>query len=79
MSRSKWKINIIQEPVFDKKILVPTRNSNVSAFSIGKIAKIHNGKKNIFFKVFPDQLGYKFGEFVTTRKLCIHKAKKLHK
>mgnify|MGYP002386171945 CR=1 FL=1 len=79
MSRSKWKIEPIQEPRFEKKILVPTRHSIVSSYNLGKIAKIHNGKKNIFIKVFPDQLGAKFGEFVTTRKLCVHKTKKLHK
>jgi len=79
MSRAKWKIDVLQEPLFKKKILVQTRNGTIYRQVVGKIVKIHNGKKNIFFKVYPDQVGSKFGEFVTTRKLCIHKTKKLHK
>lgn len=79
MSRAKWKINVIQEPFFEKKILVQTRNSVITSQVVGKIVKIHSGKKFIFFKITPDQIGFKFGEFVTTRKLCVHKTKKLHK
>lgn len=79
MTRAKWKIVLIQEPIEHKNSVIVSRSRRIPQYLHGKIVRIHSGKKNIFLKITRYHLGHKFGEFVTTRKFPAHKAKKLHK
>ena len=79
MSRSIWKNSIILNENFkdfNKKIKITNRNSIISSDFLNKKVSIYNGK--VFINIFIDKnkIGYKFGEFVYTRKPCIHKTKK---
>lgn len=79
MSRSIWKTPIILNENFNKsnkKIKITKRNFIISPSFLNKKISIYNGK--VFINVFIDKskIGYKFGEFVYTRKPCIHKTKK---
>ena len=79
MSRSVWKTPIILNNNFsesNKKIKITNRNSIISSKFLNKKVSIYNGK--VFVNIFIDKnkIGYKFGEFVYTRKPCIHKKKK---
>ncbi len=72
MSRSKWKGNFISNVFLKKslntKLVIWSRTSSITADFIGKTVGIHNGKefKNVYIK--ETYLGYKFGEFVFTKK-----------
>ena len=79
MSRSVWKTPIILNEdfkKFKKKIKITKRNFIISSSFLNKMVSIYNGK--VFINVFIDKskIGYKFGEFVYTRKPCVHKTKK---
>ncbi len=72
MSRSKWKGQFLSR-VFLKKTLNPkltiwSRTSTITKDFIGKTVAVYNGKQftNVYIK--EDKVGYKFGEFVFTRK-----------
>lgn len=82
MSRSVWKTPIIlNEKIqkFDKKIKIIKRNFIISSDFLNKKVSVYNGK--VFVNIFIDKnkIGYKFGEFVYTRKPCMHKQKKNNK
>ena len=84
MSRSSWKfpivlkenLNFILKKNKSKNIKIIERNAIITSEFLNKKVSIYNGK--VFINVFIDKnkIGYKFGEFVYTRKPCIHKKKK---
>ena len=59
----------------NKKITLKTwcRSSMVLPSMIGHIISIYNGKKHIPVYISDSMVGYKFGEFVSTRKFKTHK------
>lgn len=78
MSRSKWKNPVVLNEKIEindfKKInKITQRNVIISSEFLNKKVKIYNGK--VFVNIFIDQpkIGYKFGEFVYTRKFCVFK------
>ena len=78
MSRSIWKIPVTLNEnfsKFNKKIKVTKRNLIIPSNFLNKKISIYNGK--VFVNVFIDKnkIGYKFGEFVYTRKPCVYKTK----
>ncbi len=78
MSRSVWKIPVnLNENFrkFNKKIKITKRNCLIPSDFLNKKISIYNGK--VFVNIFIDRnkIGYKFGEFVYTRKPCIYKTK----
>lgn len=80
MSRSKWKSpfldNFILDGNFEKVSKIWSRRSVIPSFLIGKMVSIYNGK--IFKKLFinREKVGYKFGEFCSTRLFVKKKIKK---
>jgi small subunit ribosomal protein S19 len=83
MSRSSWK------PLYIKNnFLQSSKNLNLKLFDRGQIIskeflnntiKIYNGIKFFEILVTEKMLGYKVGEFAPTRKIPLHKKKKLIK
>ncbi len=74
MSRSKWKGNFIDQAVLktkdnDKKqIKLWSRRSVIPAFLIGSNVLVYNGKEFKKITITREKIGFKFGEFCTTRK-----------
>lgn len=77
MSRSLKK-----GPFFKKDLIKKTKKYNIAKKSfrilpeyIGKIFNIYNGKQFIKIKITDSKIGFKFGEFINTKKRCKHKKK----
>ena len=72
MSRSKWKGNYVKACVAKsknlKKKIVWSRSSTILPAFVGQTVLVHNGK--MFKKIFinSEKVGYKFGQFIFTRK-----------
>nr|YP_009684014.1 ribosomal protein S19 [Lessonia spicata]QDP13838.1 ribosomal protein S19 [Lessonia spicata]QWK44647.1 ribosomal protein S19 [Lessonia spicata] len=82
MSRSNWKTPFIDKSLLkqltsqQKKKLTWSRRSTIYPAAVGLKLQIHNGKNMIARNIKPEMVGYKLGEFVTTRKNFIAKKKK---
>jgi ribosomal protein S19 len=81
MSRSSWKKPVIMNENLKrsrskKRLKITKRNFIISPYYLNRKVCIYNGK--VFVNVFIDKkkIGYKFGEFVYSRKICEHKVKK---
>lgn len=74
MSRSKWKGFFIEKNYLTikqkktKKIQIWSRSSTISESLLNKNVYIYNGKNFKRIKVNRAKVGYKFGEFASTRK-----------
>lgn len=72
MSKSKWKVKFIHKSICKmkgrKSKLIWSRASVIPKYLIGISVKVHNGKEFKTVQVTEDKVGYKFGEFSTTRK-----------
>jgi ribosomal protein S19 len=86
MSRSKWKGHFLTNRLLKKNKLLKKRNisiwernSTIPFYLVGKSVFIHNGKS--FFKIFisREKVGFKFGEFVYTKKHTPKPPKKVEK
>lgn len=84
MSRSVWKNPFSESIIFkniyinkkvQKPLLIWSRNSTIFPVFVGNIFSVYNGKKFVNLQIHDDMVGYKFGEFVATRKKAIHKKK----
>lgn len=70
----------VQTPQTKKKILrIWSRGSVILPEFLGRKFEIYNGKRFILLTVTEDMIGYKFGEFALTRKVLVHKTKKISK
>lgn len=88
MSRSKWKFHYIHNSILrltnvlenDKKTRkmkkIWSRSSTIPSFLLGATVWVHNGKEFKKVIITEDKIGYKFGEFSTTRKRSVYKKKK---
>lgn len=83
MSRSSWKLQYLPKSVIKLKKknylserVVWSRASVIPEYLIDKLVKVHTGKDFKIIKITDDKIGYKFGEFVFTRKPYIYKGKK---
>lgn len=90
MSRSKWKGPFIEKTLLksflakmsqlkDKKssvIETQSRSSTILPIFCGKSIKVHNGRQYILLKITKEMSGYKFGEFVPTRRRFLFKKNK---
>lgn len=89
MSRVKWKgpyvkTNLLKRivgtlPTSKKTIKTVSRNSLILPKFVGITVKIHNGKLFSILKITDDMVGYKLGEFFSTRKQFSYKKKKIIK
>lgn len=76
MRRSKWKGNYIDNSILKlsklnqnkKQLKIWSRRSVIPAFLIGANVLIYNGKEFKKLKITREKVGFKFGEFCTTRK-----------
>lgn len=74
MSRSKWKgpviVKQLQTKIKDKrkKIVIYDRSAVVTNSLIGKSVFIHSGRDLIKTFISRDKVGFKFGEFVYTKR-----------
>lgn len=79
MSRSNWKgpyskLEILKQ---NSKNYISSRRSKILTSFIGSTFKIHNGKKYVELTITEEMVGYKFGEFASTRvKFTFKKSKK---
>jgi len=88
MSRSIWK-NVFVDSVLLYNVLayentsIYTTNSRGSTIVnefVGKSFSIHTGKKYFVLSISEIMVGFKFGELVHTKKICIYrKTKKVSK
>lgn len=89
MSRSKWKFHYIHNSILrlsnfhldsNQKIRkmkkIWSRSSTIPSFLLGATVWVHNGKEFKKVIITEDKIGYKFGEFSTTRKRSVYKKKK---
>jgi small subunit ribosomal protein S19 len=74
MSRSKWKGNFIDQAILKmednskKQLKLWSRRSVIPSFLIGSTVLIYNGKEFKKVVVTREKIGFKFGEFCTTRR-----------
>jgi ribosomal protein S19 len=89
MARSKWKGFFFNDSLLKcfkeftnknlkkkKKFLVIQRNAVIHSKFLNTKVAVYNGKSFINIFIDSNKIGSKFGEFVFTRKRCIHKKKK---
>lgn len=82
MSRSSWKLNYLPNLFLresfknNKNPITWNRGAIIPSFLLGQLIKIHTGKEFKIIKITEEKIGYKFGEFVSTRKPYIYKGKK---
>ena len=58
-----------------KKSVIKTRSrgSFILPDFVGLVIGVYDGKKTIKLSINEDMVGHKLGEFVPTRKYCVHK------
>ena len=83
MSRSSWKpllLNNKKNTNLEKNYnyIIYNRNDVISDDYLNKNIKIHNGMKFFEILVTEKLVGRYFREFAPTRKIPLHKKKKIH-
>jgi ribosomal protein S19 len=79
MSRSKWKIPLIDTNYLKKNQYIISRNSVITPKLVGLTVNIYNGKTYTELAITKDMLGHKCGEFAFTRSVFSFKKKKKSK
>ncbi|MBJ6361997.1 ribosomal protein S19 family protein [Paenibacillus sp. MAHUQ-46] len=77
MSRSLWKgpFNEIKIDSLSRVKKIWSRRSIILPRFINKVVSIHNGKTFIGCTITEEMIGFKSGQFASTRKRPIHKKK----
>lgn len=77
MSRSSYKNPFLKAKLLKNKKRIQIHNKNLIILPeyINNFIKIYNGKVFISLKITENMIGYKFGEFIYTRKRYIYKKK----
>lgn len=73
MSRSKWKqpfikISVIKDIFFKKTKKIFSKASTIPAILLYQTVQVYNGKIFKSITITREKVGFKFGEFVSTRK-----------
>ena len=78
MSRSKYKGPFFKVHLIKNKQYIKIYNKNVTILPeyVNHFVNIYNGKNFVNLKINQKMIGYKFGEFINTRKKHIYKKKK---
>lgn len=77
MKRSKWKGPFVQKiNVLDKKVLELPRYLEVTLNIVGRTCNVYSGKEWLQLTLVEEMVGYKLGEFVSTREKFVFKKKK---
>jgi small subunit ribosomal protein S19 len=77
MSRSKYKAPFFKVNLLKKKKWIKIQNKNLVILPeyINRFINIYNGKIYVSLKITEKMIGFKFGEFINTRKKHIYKKK----
>lgn len=80
MARSLWKgpfceINLDSQTKGLKQKQIWSRRSVILPHFVGHTFYIHNGKTFISCKIVESMIGFKLGQFASTRKKPVHKTK----
>jgi small subunit ribosomal protein S19 len=80
--RSSWKMPFVKSSIFqkiyqtnDKKFKTTSRKTTILPFFIGRNIQVHNGKFFIPINIVEEMVGYKLGDFVSTRLRHVYKKK----
>lgn len=81
MSRSQYKgpffkVNLIKNIKNKQWIKIYNKNLTILPEYINHFVNVYNGRTFINLKINEKMVGYKFGEFINTRKKHIYKKKK---
>jgi ribosomal protein S19 len=78
MSRSKYKGPFFKVHLIKNKQYIKIYNKNLTILPeyIDHFVNVYNGKNFVNLKINQKMIGYKFGEFINTRKKHIYKKKK---
>jgi ribosomal protein S19 len=76
MKRSSWKGPFIKKLDFDKKLVLLSRNYDLTSRTVGLICNVHSGKIFVKLSITDKMIGHKVGEFVSTREKFVFKKKK---
>ena len=89
MSRSKWKqpfikVSVIKDIFFKKTKKIFSKASTIPSILLYQTVQVYNGKVFKAITITREKIGFKFGEFVNTRKskktnLILKKNKKIQK
>lgn len=74
-----FKVNLINDKNEKKKkqwIKINNKNFVILPEYIDHIINVYNGKTFVKIKIIDKMVGYKFGEFIYTRKKHVYKKKK---
>jgi small subunit ribosomal protein S19 len=83
--RSFWKGPFIDKTIEKHKLQddynmeIRSRRSTILPFLVNKTFKIYNGHKYAALTIAEHHVGYKFGDFVLTKKRCVFKRGKKKK
>jgi|APLak6261671146_1056082.scaffolds.fasta_scaffold00035_11 ribosomal protein S19 len=68
MSRSRWKFRCLPRRAKEVQYKLWDRDMTIQKKFIGRHFSVYNGVQFVKIKVDPLKVGYKFGEFIYTRK-----------
>lgn len=70
MSRSQWKGPYFKTIYLEKnaKTKIITKNSTIIPKLVGSTVKIYSGRKFLKVGITEEMIGYKIGEFISTRE-----------
>jgi ribosomal protein S19 len=74
-NKSLWKSVNVNFKKLTNKNKIYSRQFIIPSFLIGKSVKIYNGINFIKIYISRDKIGFKFGDFVFTRKKSTYKKK----
>lgn len=83
MSRSKYKSSYIKYNLLvnlkqkkkNKQTLIQNKSLKILPQYVNQFIKVYNGKNIVTLKIHKKMVGYKFGEFLYTRKKFLYKKK----
>jgi ribosomal protein S19 len=78
MSRSKYKGPFFKVHLIKNKRFIKIYNKNLTILPeyVGYFVNLYNGRTFININIIEKMIGFKFGEFISTRKKHIYKKKK---
>ncbi len=85
MSRSVWKLKPINLKLLSKSLKIKVslqtrlRNTVIIKEFINKTIHVYNGMNYFPLIIRPVMVGYKLGDFIFSKKLVVHKIKKVKK
>ena len=76
MKRSKWKGPFVKKYDLNERLVVLPRNYEITSKIVGLTCNVHSGRTFVKLIITDEMIGYKVGEFVSTRERFVFKKKK---